>query len=256
MEGSAMDPQGKTALITGGAHRLGRAITLALAQAGCNVVINYHKSGEAAEVTAAEARHYGVSALTWQADVADSEQVGGMVQAAVEHFGKVDILINSASHFAKTPFPTDDLSTWHRVTAILIHGAFYCANAVAPIMLNQGSGLIINIVDLSAWQPWPGFVAHSVGKAALLALTRQLALELAPVVRVNAVAPGLILPPPDYTAPKIEHAVQRTLLRRWGNPEDVTRAVLYLVAADYVTGEVMVIDGGELLGRPKMYGVI
>lgn len=248
-----MDPQGKTALVTGGAHRLGRAITLALAQAGCNVVINYHTSGEAAEATAIEARHYGVGALTYQADVADHEQVGSMVQAAVDRFGRVDILVNSASYFARTPFPTDDLSTWHRVTAILIHGAFYCANAVAPLMLRQDDGLIINIADLSAWQPWAGFVAHSVGKAALLALTRQLALELAPKVRVNAVAPGLILPPPDYTAPKIERAAQRTLLKRWGNPEDVTRAVLYLVAADYVTGEVMVIDGGELLGRAKLY---
>ena len=248
-----MNPQGKTALVTGGAHRLGKAITLALAQAGCNVVINYHKSREAAEETAAEVYRCGVSALTYQADVADPEQVGSMVQAAVDRFGRVDILVNSASHFIRTPFPTDDLSAWHRVTAILIHGAFYCANAVAPLMLKQGDGLIINIADLSAWQPWPGFAAHSVGKAALLALTRQLALELAPTVRVNAVAPGLILPPPDYDALKIERVAQRTLLRRWGNPEDVTRAVLYLVASDYVTGEVMVIDGGELLGRSKLY---
>ncbi len=246
-----MDPRGKVALITGGAHRLGKAITLALAQAGCNVVINYHKSREAAEATAAEARRWRVSTLTFQADVADYEQVSAMVQAAVEHFGGVDILINSASYFVKTPFPADDLSAWHRVTAILIHGAFYCANAVAPLMLKRGDGLIINIADLSAWQPWPGFVAHSVGKAALLALTRQLALELAPTVRVNAVAPGLILPPPDYDASKIERAARRTLLKRWGNPEDVTRAVMYLIAADYVTGEVMVIDGGELLDRSR-----
>ncbi|MGQ9500857.1 MAG: SDR family NAD(P)-dependent oxidoreductase [Anaerolineae bacterium] len=247
-----MDPRGKTALITGGAHRLGKAITLALAQAGCNVVINYHKSREAAEKTAAEVSCCGAAALIYQADVADYDQVNGMVQAAVERFGGIDILINSASHFVKTPFPADDLSKWHRVIAILIHGAFYCANAVAPLMLKQGDGLIVNIADLSAWQPWPGFAAHSVGKAALLALTRQLALELAPTVRVNAIAPGLILPPPDYTASKIERAAQRTLLRRWGKPEDVTRAVLYLVTANYVTGEVMVIDGGELLGRPRL----
>lgn len=247
-----MDARGKTALITGGAHRLGKAITLALAQAGCHVVINYHRSKEAAEMTAAEARHYGVDALPCQADVADHQQVSRMIRTAVEHFGSIDILVNSASYFVKTPFPAHDLSAWHRVTAILIHGAFYCANAVAPLMLQRGEGLIINIADLSAWQPWPGFVAHSVGKAALLALTRQLALELAPTVRVNALAPGLILPPPDYTPSKTERAAQRTLLKRWGNPEDVTRALMYLVEADYVTGEVMVIDGGELLGRSKM----
>jgi len=247
-----MDPHGKTALITGGAHRLGRAITLALEQSGCHVVINYHRSKEAAETTATEARRYGVDALIYQADVADYEQVNRMIQTAAERFGSIDILVNSASPFEKTPFPTQDLSLWHRVIAVLIHGAFYCANAVAPLMLQRGEGLIINIADLSAWQPWPGFVAHSVGKAALLALTRQLALELAPTVRVNALAPGLILPPPDYTPSKMERAAQRTLLRRWGNPEDVTRAILYLVAADYVTGEVMVIDGGELLGRSKL----
>ncbi|PWH20800.1 MAG: hypothetical protein DDG58_00515 [Ardenticatenia bacterium] len=247
-----MDPHGKTALITGGAHRLGKAITLALAQSGCHVVINYHRSKEAAETTAAEARRYGVDVLTYQADVADYEQVNCMIQAAAERFGNIDILVNSASPFDRTPFPTNDLSAWHRVIAVLVHGAFYCANAVAPLMLQRGEGLIINIADLSAWQPWPGFVAHSVGKAALLALTRQLALELAPTVRVNALAPGLILPPPDYTPSRMECAAQRTLLRRWGNPEDVTRAILYLVAADYVTGEVMVIDGGELLGRSKL----
>ncbi len=246
-----MDLKGRTALITGGAHRLGKAITLALANAGCNVVINYHHSHEAAEATANEARGYGVAALAWQANVADYEQVSNMVSAAVQHLGRLDILINSASRFEKTPFPTQDLSAWHRVTAVLIHGAFYCANAVAPIMLKQGDGLIINIADLSAWQPWPGFAAHSVGKAALLALTRQLALELAPTIRVNAIAPGLILPPPHYTASKIERAAQRTLLRRWGSPEDVTQAILYLARADYVTGEVMVVDGGELFGHLK-----
>ena len=246
-----MDPHGKTALITGGAHRVGKAITLALARAGCNVIINYNQSRQAAEATAIEARAAGVEALPWKADVADPVQVDEMVAAARERFGRLDILINSASHFERTPFPTRDLAAWHRVTGILIHGAFYCANAVAPLMLDQGDGIIINIVDLAAWQPWPNFAAHSVGKAALLALTRQLALELAPAVRVNAVAPGLILPPPGYSPQKMEHAAGKTLLGRWGSLEDVTRAVAYLIEADYVTGEVIVVDGGERFGHLK-----
>ncbi len=246
-----MNPKGRTALITGGAHRVGRAITLALAGAGANVVINYHTAAEAAEATAAEARSMGVSALSFRADVSNPQQVETMVGAIKDQFGAIDILINSASRFEKTPFPTQDVSGWHRVIGILIHGPFYCANAVAPMMLERGSGAIVNIVDLSAWEPWPDFAAHSVGKAGLLAFTRQLALELAPAVRVNAVAPGPVLPPPDYTEAQIASIARKTLLNRWGEAEDVAQAVMYLVEADYVTGEVMIVDGGERFGHRK-----
>ncbi len=246
-----MNPKGKTALITGGAHRVGKALTMALARAGANVVINYHTSSAAAEATAAEARAMGMEALPIQADVSDLQQVEVMVEAAKNRFGSVDILVNSASHFEKTPFPTHDVSAWQRVTSILINGSFYCANQVAPLMLERGGGAIINIADLSAWEPWPGFAAHGVGKAALLALTRQLALELAPTVRVNAVAPGPVLPPPGYSEAQLARIAQRTLLNRWGTPEDVAQAVMFLVEADYVTGEVIVVDGGESVAIAK-----
>ncbi len=246
-----MELQGKTALITGGARRVGKAITLALARAGANVVINYHASAEAAEETAAEAQALGVATLAVQADVSDLQQVEAMIAAAQDRFGGIDILVNGASRYEKTPFPTRDLTAWHRVTGILIDGAFYCANAVAPMMLDRGEGAIVNIIDLSAWEPWPGFTAHSVGKTALLALTRQLALELAPTIRVNAVAPGPVLPPPEYGPEQIARVARRTLLGRWGTPEDVAEAVLFLLRADYITGEVIVVDGGERYGRRK-----
>lgn len=249
-----MNPEGKTALITGGAHRVGKAITLALARVGANVVINYHTSSDAAEATAVEAGNLGVEALVVQASVSDRQQVEAMVAAARDRFGAIDILVNSASHFEKTPFPSDDVAAWHRVTDILIHGSFYCANAVAPLMLEQGEGAIVNIVDLSAWEPWHNFAAHSVGKAALLALTRQLALELAPAVRVNAVAPGPVLPPPDYNQAQIDRIAQRTLLNRWGSAEDVAQVVVFLVEANYVTGEVIAVDGGERFGHRKPKG--
>jgi 3-oxoacyl-[acyl-carrier protein] reductase/pteridine reductase len=244
-------PKGKTALITGGAHRVGKAITLGLARAGANVVINYHTSAAAAQATAVEARSLGVQALPVQADVADRQQVEAMVRAGIDHFGGVDILVNGASHFEKTPFPTRDVAAWHRVIDILIHGSFYCANALAPMMLERAQGIIVNIVDLSAWQPWANFAAHSVGKAGLLALTRQLALELAPTVRVNAVAPGPVLPPPGYSQAQIARMAQKTLLNRWGADDDVAQAVMYLVEADYITGEVIVVDGGERFGHRK-----
>ncbi len=246
-----MNPTGKTALITGGAHRVGKAITMALAAAGANVVINYNTSSKAAEDTVAEARTLGVEALAVQANVADHQQVEKMVRSAREKFGGIDILVNSASLWRATPFPTDNLDDWHQVTGILINGSFYCANAVAPLMLAKGEGAIINIIDLSAWEPWPDFVAHSVGKTALLALSRQLALELAPAVRVNAVAPGPVLPPPDFDQEKINRTAKKTLLERWGTAEDVAEAVLYFVKANYVTGETIAVDGGQRFGHRK-----
>lgn len=247
-----MNPKGKTALITGGAVRVGKAITLGLAQAGANVVINYNSSAEAAESTAAEARQLGVQALAVQANIANYQQVEAMVAKAADHFGSVDILVNSASLWQSTRFPLSNLDNWHRVISISINGSFYCANAVAPLMLEKGEGAIVNIIDLSAWEPWPNFIAHSVGKAGLLALTRQLALELAPAVRVNAVAPGPVLPPPDYSDKKIAETAGRTLLDRWGSPEDVAEAVLYFVRANYVTAETLAVDGGERFGHRKL----
>jgi 3-oxoacyl-[acyl-carrier protein] reductase/pteridine reductase len=244
-----MDPRGKTALVTGGAHRVGKAIVLALAQAGANVVINYRSSADAASETEAEVRAMGVDALTVQADVSDHAQVRVMIDAAEARFGAIGILVNSASHFEVTPFPADDVTAWHRVTNILLHGPYYCANAVAPLMLAAGKGVIVNIVDLYAFEPRLGFSAHTVGKAALLALTRQLAVDLAPAVRVNAVAPGLILPPPGSSPERAAKFATQTLLGRWGVPQDVADAVLYVVRSDYVDAEVIVVDGGERRGR-------
>ena len=249
-----MNPQGKTALITGGAHRVGKAITLALARAGANVVINYRSSAQAAQDTASAARALGVQALPVQANIADNGQVRAMIQLAGEQFGGVDILVNSASFYRQTPFPTEDHRGWLQVTRIGIDGPYYCANAVAPGMLARGQGVIVNITDLSAFEPWPGFIAHSVSKAALMALTRQLALELAPAVRVNAVAPGPVLPPDDYSPERIARTADKTLLGRWGTPEDVAEAVLYFVRADYVTGDILFIDGGERFGHRKYEG--
>jgi 3-oxoacyl-[acyl-carrier protein] reductase/pteridine reductase len=121
----------------------------------------------------------------------------------------------------------------------------YCCNDIAPMMKKAGEGVIINIVDESAWRPARNFTAHSVGKAGLLAFTRQLALELAPEVKVNAISPGPVLPPPDYTAKRIEQVAQQTFLKRWGKPQDVVDAMLFLVKSNYVTGEFITVDGGS-----------
>jgi len=246
-----MELKGKTALVTGGAHRVGKAISLALAAQGMNVVINYNQSAKAAEETAKEIQALGVGALAVQANVAEAEQVYNMVEKANQVFGGIDVLVNSASVFEATPFPTNDFRGWQKVTRIALDGSFYCVNAVAPGMLSRGEGAILFIVDLSAWEPWPNFTAHSVAKAGVMALMRQTALELAPAVRVNAIAPGPVLPPPDYTPEMIEATGKNTLLNRWGRAEDVADAVVFLAKADYITADVLFVDGGERFGHRK-----
>ena len=242
-------------MVTGGAHRVGKAITLMLAHAGANVVINYNRSTQAAEETAIEARAAGVDALPIQCDVADWPMVQQMAAAVKARFGRVDLIVNSASLFRRTPFPTADVETWRRVIAVSIDGAYFVCNSMAPMMPPEG-GAIVNIVDMAAYRPWPNFAAHGVGKAGLLALTRQLAMELAPSIRVNAVAPGYVLPPPYFDEEQVNRAAARTLLERWGNPEDVAGAVKYLLEAEYITGEVIVVDGGERYGsRPTRQSV-
>ena len=242
-----MQIEGKTALITGGAHRVGKAITMTLAEAGANVVVNYYSSDTAAQETVREAEALGVGALAVQADIGEMDQVRNLVAAAAERFGAVDILVNSASIWLKTPMPMGDFGDWHRVLGVLLDGSMYLADAVAPMMQARGEGAMVNIVDLSAWKPFAGYIAHSVGKAGLLALTRQLALELAPAVSVNAVAPGPVLPPPEYSPEQVARVAARTLKGRWGVAQDVADAVRFLVEADYITGEVIVVDGGERL---------
>lgn len=246
-----MDLEGRTALITGGARRVGRGITLALAEAGANVVINYNSSAEDAERTAGEAEDLGVSALPVQASVADYDQVGAMVDAAVDRFGSIDVLVNNASTFLPDPLPTDDLTVWHKSIDTLVHGPFYCANRVAPVMLAGDGGVIIAIGDLAAIEPWPGFAGHGVGKGAMLSLTRQLALELAPTIRANAVIPGPALRPENYDDETYERVQNDTLLGRWGTPEEMAHAVRFLVEADYITGEVITVDGGQRYAHRK-----
>jgi NAD(P)-dependent dehydrogenase (short-subunit alcohol dehydrogenase family) len=244
-----MNPEDKVALITGGAIRIGRAITLALAQAGIHVVINYHSSVDPAQQTMQEARALGVEAVTIQADVGDPEAVKYLVHEAQDKVGGVDILVNNASPFIRANLQQTSLALWHLVLRVALDGPFMLAQALSPGMIERGAGLIVNLLDLSAFYPMAGYLAHSVGKTGLLGLTRNLAVALAPSVRVNAIAPGPVLPPPDYATDQYTRAAQNTLLGRWGTPDDVVKALYYLIDADYVTGEVLFVDGGEAWKR-------
>jgi 3-oxoacyl-[acyl-carrier protein] reductase/pteridine reductase len=247
-----MDIRGKNALITGGAIRVGKAITLGLAEAGVNVVINYNRDAEQADLTAEEARKLGVSVLPVQANIADWEQVQRMFSKIHEDLGEIDILVNNASVFKKTTIPTDSMEDWRATIDVLVNGAFYVSNLAAKDMLKKQEGVMVNIVDLSIWEPWTNYTAHAVGKSALYALTRQFALELHPYVRVNAIALGPVLPPVDYTPERIQKSADRTLLNRWGTPEDVAEAVIFLANAKFITADVIAVDGGQRYGHRKL----
>ncbi len=242
-----MDIQSKVALVTGGAHRVGRSITLELARAGASVVILYNASADAAAETAQEASTLGVEAMAVQCDVADLNAVQRTAQEVRNRFGRLDVLVNAADWFGQHPFPTKNYDAWRRILDITVHGSFYVSNEFAPLLLEQPEATIVNIVDLSVWRPWPNFTAHAVAKSGLLALTRQMALELAPTVRVNAVAPGPVMPLPTYSEERLQRSANRTLLKRWGAPEDVAQAVAFLVRSSFMTGEVVRVDGGELI---------
>ena len=246
-----MELAGRVALVTGGAHRVGRAIALALASAGANVAISYHRSEDEAAKTLEELRRCDVDSEAFRADLAAPAEAARLAEAVAGRLGPIDALVNSASWFARDEFPTDDTGTWYQTFDVVVHGPFHLTNAVAPSMLERGGGAIVNIVDLSAWQPWPGRAAHSVAKAALLALTRQLAVELAPRVRCNAVALGPTIPPARFAPDQVERLRGRTLLGRWSGGTEAGRAVRYLLEADAVTGACLTVDGGEQYGHVR-----
>jgi NAD(P)-dependent dehydrogenase (short-subunit alcohol dehydrogenase family) len=239
-----MEPHGRTALVTGGAHRVGRAFSLALAEAGADVVVNYHSSADEAERTVADIEALGRRAVAIRADVSDTGDVARLVAGCEQHFGGLDILVNSASLFERQRFADITEADWERVLGVNLKGPFFLSQAAAPLLRRGDGGVIVNIVDLSALQPWPSFAHHAVSKAGLLHLTRVLARALAPEIRVNAIAPGTVLPPGGTAG---EEGSERRVLEREGRPDDVVAALLYLVRSDFVTGEHLVVDGGRML---------
>ena len=234
----------RIALVTGGAHRVGRAFSLALAGAGCDVVVNYNNSAADADATAASIEACGRAALTVQADVSRPEDSHRLVRETESTFGRLDIVVNSASLFERVPFAAIGEEDWDRVLGVNLKGPFFLAQAAAPLLRRDGRGVIINIADLSALQPWPSFAHHAVSKAGLLHLTRVLARALAPGIRVNSITPGTVLPPENTEG---EDGSERRVVERAGSVDDVTRALLYLIDAEFVTGENLIVDGGRLL---------
>lgn len=226
--------------------RVGRAIALGLAEAGFDVVVNYHGSEEAAAEVAALVEGMGRRCLPVRADVASGLEVEALATAVQERFGQLDLLVNSASLFRELPLAEVDEEEWDQVMGVNLKGPFLTVRALSELLTATG-GNVVNLVDLGAFQPWLRYPHHSVSKAALLHLTRVQARALAPRVRVNAIAPGAVLVPDAATPEEREASRERSVLKVLGTPDDVVRTVLFLDRSPFITGEVIVVDGGALL---------
>jgi pteridine reductase len=237
----------RVALVTGGAVRVGRALCLGLAEAGWDVVVHHRASTDEAAAVADRIRGLGRRAATVAADLVDPSAADAVVSTVRDTFGRFDLLVNSAASFHAGPLAEADADTWDGVMALNVRAPHLLVRAAAEL-LGASRGSVVNIVDLSAFQPWTGHPVHAVSKAALAHLTRVQARALAPDVRVNAVAPGAVLPPDDYDPAEVAALAAMAPLQRLGTPQDVVRAVLYLAGADYVTGQILAVDGGRLLG--------
>jgi NAD(P)-dependent dehydrogenase (short-subunit alcohol dehydrogenase family) len=235
----------RVALVTGSARRLGKAIALALAQDGADIVVHYHHSSEAAAATADEITALRRRVLTVGADLSDVAQVEGLFQEIEREFGQLDVLVNSASTFEAVSFMDMTPAQWDETLDVNLKGPAFCAQAAARLMLPRGGGHIVNIADVIGLQPWPRFPHHAVAKAGLIMLTQVLAMTLAPAIRVNAVAPGPVLKPPGMPDERWQEIGAASLLGRAGQAADVVEAVLFLVRSNYITGEVLVVDGGS-----------
>lgn len=236
----------RTAVVTGGAVRVGRAIALALAEDGYDVVVHYNRSDEAARDTAARIEGLGVRATVKGADLSNADGPAALIRHVADEAGRLDLLVNSASTYARGRVDEADVEIWDRAMAVNARAPFLLVREATPL-LKAARGAVVNIVDLSAMQAWRVRGVHAVSKAALLHLTRVQARTLAPEVRVNAIAPGNVLPPEEDDEEDTEAYRSRTPLARIGSPDDVVGAVRYLASATHVTGTVLVVDGGRIL---------
>ena len=235
---------GQVALVTGAAKRIGRSIALRLASEGAGVVVNYRRSKQEAETVAREIQASGAKAIAIQADVSKRAEVAKLFSAAEKAFGRLDILVNNAGEFFPAKFEELTDEQWDGILDINLKSQFLCAQAAAPVMKRQGRGRIINLTSLGGMLPWPSFTHYCVSKAGSIMLTRCLARALSPEILVNSVAPGTIQFPGE---PPDEEYIRRVPLHRTGTGDDIAGAVMYLATADFVTGQVMVVDGGRVL---------
>jgi pteridine reductase len=236
--------KGKVVLVTGAGTRVGRAIALALGKAGMRVGVHYSSSQKGARDTAEEIIRGGSEARTLPGDLMDPATGPRLVEHTVKVFGTLDVLVNSAAVMLRTPVGEVLVEDWDAMFALNLRAPFLLSQVAARAMGERG-GAIVNIADLAAFETWRGYIPHSITKAGIVQMTRGLAHALAPKIRVNAIAPGPVLLPDGWTQEQADRLISTTPLGRLGAPEDVAQAALYLLSADYVTGETIIVDGGR-----------
>jgi NAD(P)-dependent dehydrogenase (short-subunit alcohol dehydrogenase family) len=239
---------GKVALITGG-KRIGLVVAGELAAGGADVALSFSRSKDEAEQAAGSVRAAGRRAATFAADLSQPDAARTLVQSAVDTFGRLDILINMASVYARKPFAELTVSDWDMALQVDLRAAFLCAQAAAPHMRANGGGRVINFSDWIAKSGRPryiGYVPYYVAKTGIIALTEALALELAPDnILVNAIAPGPIVAPPGLSEEESRAVEEATPLGRWGGEKEIAKAVRALIESDFITGETIRVDGGR-----------
>ena len=235
-----------TALVTGSGVRLGRAIALALAEAGFECLLHANLSREAVEQVAVEVRAFGRQAHVLVADLATEEGQCALARDALALAPRLDALVHNAGLFEKVDFERVERAEWRRMLTVNLEAPYFLTQALLPALRAAGMATVVHVTDIAADRPIGGYSHYSVSKAGLAMLTRALAVELAPAIRVNAVAPGTVLFPEDYDDATRARFLARIPLHREGRPEDVARAVVFLVKdAPYVTGQVIAVDGGR-----------
>jgi NAD(P)-dependent dehydrogenase (short-subunit alcohol dehydrogenase family) len=236
---------GRVALVTGSAKRLGRAVALRLAEEGADLIVHHRSSRAEAEQVVAAIASLGRRALALPADLSVVSEIRKLFEQTANQFGRLDILVNCAANFLHSEFEATTEHLWDSALDTNLKAPFFCSQAAAPL-LKKTRGVIINFADIGGFLGWPGYIPHSVSKAGVIMLTRVLAKTLAPEIRVNAIAPGTItMPgdPPEWEADYIKLAP----LKRTGTPSDITSALLFLVQSQFITGQVLVVDGGRTL---------
>jgi pteridine reductase len=236
---------GKVALVTGAAKRLGRAIALNLARDGADVIVHYNRSPAEAQEVATQITSLGRRAICLPADLAKKTDIDKLFTNTNNEFGRLDILVNNASNFLQTDFASITEEIWDAALDVNLKAPFFCSQAAAPL-LKKNNGIIINLSDVAGFLGWPGYIPHSVSKAGVSMLTRVLAKALAPEIRVNAIAPGTITMPGDPPELAADF-IKRAPLQLTGTTEDVTAAISFLINSPFITGEVLVLDGGRTL---------
>ena len=236
--------EGQVALVTGAGKRIGRSIALRLAGEGAAIAVNYRTSKAEAEAVVREIQALGVKAVAIQADVSRRAEVTTLFAAVEKEFSRLDILVNNAGEFFAAKFEDITDEQWDGIMNANLKSQFFCAQAATPIMKRQGRGRIINLASLGGLLAWPGYTHYCVSKAGVIMLTRCMAGALAPEILVNAIAPGTIQFPGE--PPDAEY-IRRVPLHRTGTGDDIAAAALYLATSDFVTGQVMVVDGGRTL---------